>query len=108
MTLQAKLEPIGTALAAIVPNTYHYWRPSKITPFLIWAEDGENGLEADDIKAEQAITGTADYYTKSEFDANVDSIQDCFNNLGLSWRLESVMYEEETGLIHYSWDWEAL
>lgn len=107
-SLQTKLKPIGTALAGVVTNTYHYWRPVSTTPYLIWAEDGGNEYQADNKNAAQAITGTADYYTKSEFDVNVDAIQTAFDTLGLAWHLNSVMYEDETNLIHYSWDWEAL
>lgn len=108
MTLQSKLRLIGVALAAAVPQTYHYWRPVQTAPWLIWAEDGENGLEADNVKEEQGITGRADYYTKEEFDPAVDQIQACFDDLGLCWRLDSVLYEENTNLIHHSWDWEVV
>ena len=37
-------------------------------PFCVWAEDGENGFNAGDRKAEQAITGTVDYYTPQEYE----------------------------------------
>ena len=106
-SLQSKLQPIGAALAEIVPQTFHYWRPVQTAPWLIWAEDGENGLSADGQKAEQGITGTADYYTKQEYDPNVDAIQTAFDQLGLAWYLSDVFYEDTTNLIHYSWTWEV-
>ena len=108
MTLQEKLERIGSSLAELIPNTYHYWRPVKQAPYCIWAEDSENGMEADNQKDGQAISGTIDYYTKTEFDPNVDAIQDTLNQLELPWALNSVQYEEDTNLIHYEWTWEAL
>lgn len=107
MTLQNKLQPLGEALAAVVPNTRHYWRPNMKPPFCVWAEDGENGFAADDKKAEQAITGTVDYYTLQEYDPNVDKIQQALNTPGIRWRLNSVQYEDETNLIHYEWTWEV-
>lgn len=106
-SMQGKLRRVGDALCEAVPNCCHYWRPRMQAPYLIWAEDGENGYSADNIKSEQAITGVADYYTKQEYDPAVDAIQNAMNAYGISWRLVSVQYEDETCLIHYSWDWEV-
>lgn len=108
MTLQTKLEPFGEALADIVENTFHYWRPVGAVPCLIWAEDGENGLEADNIKEGQAIQGTIHYFTKTEYDPAVDSIQAALNDFGAAWFLSDVQYEEETNLIHHTWIWEVV
>lgn len=103
--LQAKLEPIGAAFAAIVQNSYHYWRPNINAPFLVWAEDQDVGFEANNVHEEQAIQGTVDYFTKQEFDPAIDAIQKALDDLGASWYLNSVQYEDETNLIHYEWVW---
>jgi hypothetical protein len=29
------------------------------------------------------------------------------NAQGMAWELNSVQYEEDTGLIHWSWDWKV-
>lgn len=107
MTFQDKLKRVGNAFCEAVPNCYHYWRPKMQQPYLIWAEDGENGHSADNVKSAQAVTGVADYYTKQEYDPAVDAIQAAMNIHGIAWRLDSVQFEETTGLIHYSWDWEV-
>lgn len=107
MSFQSRLEPIGTAFAAVIPNTYHYWRPNLPAPFLIWNETGDTSFESGNQKAEQGITGQTDYYTKMEFDPAVDQIQETMEVLGLAWELSDVLYEEETELIHYSWSWEV-
>lgn len=107
MTWRSKIEPVGQAMAAVVKHAYHYWRPKVEPPFLIWAEDGENGMSADDMKACQAITGTVDYFTKSEYDQAVDAIQKAFDDMGCAWYLSSVQFEDDTGLIHYEWAWEV-
>lgn len=56
--------------------------------------------------AEQGITGTVDYFTLTEYDANIEAIQVALNNVeNLSWAINSVQYEEDTNLIHYEWRW---
>lgn len=109
MSLQNKLEAVGTALAAVVPQTYHYWHPPKINPpFCVWQEDGENGFEADDLKVDQAVSGTVDYFTRTEYDPACDSIQTALNGIEASWYLNSVQFEDETNLIHYEWVFEVV
>ena len=113
MTLQQKLERIGAALVAGVgSNVYHYWRPNMQAPFCVWGEDREDSsLDADDQKQEQAISGYVDYYTKTEYDPMLDTVQDVLRgiagDMAFCWRLDSVQYEEETNLIHYQWLWSV-
>lgn len=108
MTLQQKLEPLVSAYVEITPKTYHYLRPKVEFPCIVWQEDGENSFEAGNIKAEQAITGTTDYFTQEEYDPAIDGIQAAHNALKIAWELSSVQYEEETNLIHYEWRWEVM
>lgn len=106
MSLQSKLRQMGQAFALVTENCYHYWRPVKTVPCLMWAESGEeNSFDADNRKAEQNIVGTCDFYTRTEFDPLIDAVQACLEDLGVTWSLESVQYEEDTNLIHYEWRW---
>lgn len=108
MTLQAKLQQIGTALATVTTTCYHYWRPVKTVPCLIWAEDGEDSASySNNHKTEQTISGTADFFTKTEFDPLIDTVQATLDSLGLAWALESVQFEDDTSLIHYEWTWRV-
>lgn len=110
MSLQTKLRQIGDALAAKVPNTYHYWRPQLQPPYCVWAEDGESGaFDGDNHKQEQAVSGYVDYYTKTEYDPAIDTIQEVLNafDMPFTWRLDSVQYEDDTNLIHYQWTWSV-
>jgi hypothetical protein len=107
-SLQSKLRQIGEAFAGITPRTYHYWRPVKEVPCLIWSETGEaSAMHAGNRKVEQAIAGTVDVYTKTEFDPLLDTVQDTLDSLGLAWVLDASAYEDDTGLIHYTWSWEV-
>lgn len=108
LSLQSKLQQMGEAFARVTENCSHYWRPVKKPPHLIWAETGESGaFHSGNHKTEQAIAGTCDLYTRREFDPLADDVQDTLDALGVAWRLDSVDYEDETNLIHFSWSWEV-
>ena len=107
--MQEKLSKIKDALTSIENlKVYHYWHPRLEAPFCIWAEEGEgDSLWTSNHLQEQVITGTVDYFTKTELDPIVDDIQNALNGVeNLGWKLDAVMYEDETNLIHYSWDFE--
>ena len=107
----SQLIKIRDALTSIEGlNVYHYWHPRLQAPYCIWAEEGEgDSLWTSNHKKEQVITGTIDYYTKQDLDPMVDIIQDRLNQIEpLGWTLAGVIYEDETNLIHYSWDWEIV
>jgi hypothetical protein len=102
-----KLSDLRDALLEVIPDVFHYEAKGKPDKYIVWAEDGEaDSLEADDQKDEQAIQGTIDYFTKTEYDPNVGLIQKKLNSLDLSWRLNSVQHEDETKYIHYEWVFE--
>lgn len=107
--MMSKLLKIRDALNEIDGlKVYHYWRPRLQAPFCVWQEEGEgDSTWSDNHKKEQVITGTIDYYTLTEYDPMVDAIQNQLNSIEvLGWELDTVMYEDETNLIHYSWNWE--
>ena len=107
--MQEKLSKIKDALTSIENlKVYHYWRPRLQAPYLIWAEEGEgDSLWTSNHLQEQIITGTVDYFTKTELDPVVDEIQEKLNGVeGLGWNLDTVMYEDENNLIHFSWNFE--
>lgn len=108
MSLQSKLRQIGEAFATVNANCFHYWRPVTTVPCLIWAETGEeNSFNTDNHKTEQNIAGTVDLFTKTEFDPLVDDVQSVLDGLGVAWSLSSVLYEDETKMIHYTWEWSV-
>lgn len=106
MTLQSKLQYVGKAFSDAVTASYHYFRPADIWPCLVWQEDGEGeSFHASNRKREQAIHGTTDYFTQTEYDPAIDDIQDTLEAIAAAWSLQSVQYEEDTKLIHYEWEW---
>lgn len=108
--MMSKLLKIRDALNSIEGlKVYHYWRPRLEAPFCVWAEEGEGeSIWTNNHKQEQVITGTIDYFTLTEYDPMVDAIQEQLNQIEtLGWNLSAVLYETDTNLIHYSWDWET-
>ena len=105
MTLQS----LKTLLLAIGPPVFHYFATGQTGSYIVWAEDGEGDtVHADGRKVERAITGTIDYFTKTENDPVVKQIEDVLDSDdGISWYLNSVQYEQDTGYIHFEWVWEV-
>lgn len=102
------LKRVKEALLTVSKNVWHYRALNSRPPYIVWAEDSEgNSLWADQKKVYAAVQGTADLYTKQEFDPLVDAIQEAFTAAEIPWRLNSVQYEDDTKLIHYEWVWEV-
>lgn len=97
-------EKIVHAHLAITSAVSHSER-MKSDRYFVWQEDGNNDLTADGVHVEHAVTGSTDLYTKQEFDPWADELGESFDNCGISWRRFAVVYEEETGFYHHSWDW---
>lgn len=103
------LSDVKALLLTIGPPVFHYFPPEGQTgTYLVWAEDGEGDtVHADGRKVERAITGTIDYFTKTENDPVVKQIETALDSAdGLAWYLNSIQYEQDTGYIHYEWVFE--
>lgn len=88
---------------------FHYEKPaSKKAPYAVWQEQQESSFHSDNSKSERALEGVIDFYTLNEDDSKVDEIESALINIGASWSLTSVMFESETNLIHFTWDWSVI
>ena len=95
---------LENALISVTDNVGHYKQHKQKNPYIVWAEDGSGDTSwADGRMQEQAIEGTIDYFTKMQNDPNFNEIQNALNDKGISFRLESIQYEDDTKLIHYEW-----
>ena len=106
MSLVSKAQKVRDALASIEGlKCYHLFKPASVTaPYAVWQEDSEGDSHySDNVKSEQVLQATIDYFTKSEYDTMTDSIQTALNKAQLSWYLNSFQYEDETKLLHYEW-----
>ena len=80
----------------------------KSDRYSVWQEDGENNLLAGNIRAERAVTGSTDLYTKNEFDPWKEEFEAALDAAGLPWKYNSFQYEEDTGFYHHEWYWEVI
>ena len=100
-------ERIIAAHRAVTDQVSHFERMQS-KRYFVWQEDGDNDLSADGVHAEKAVTRFTDLFTTVEFDPWAEALGDSFDQYGIFWTLRDVQYEEETGITHYTWDWEVL
>ena len=105
-----EITEIRDAMLIVLPKAVYHYRAPKSTkaPYIVWAEDGRGDTtHANNSMVGQVIQGTVDYFTRSEYDPNIDRIQRAMTIKHIVFRLASIQFEEETGLIHYEWIWEV-
>lgn len=106
--MHTKIMQIRDLMKQVIEDVYHHRALKQPDQYIVYAEDtGSNDQAGDNKKTCQAIQGTIDYFTKQEFDPNVEKIQEQLNNAEISFYLNSIQYEEETGYIHWEWVWEV-
>lgn len=89
----------GTGL----PFAHFGWSHAPSGDYGVWAEDGANDLNADDIHNEHVTQGTVDYFTRDDSGTPKRVIEAALNNGTVAWYLNSIQFEEDTGYIHYEW-----
>jgi hypothetical protein len=86
--------------------TYHYLKPERVlAPYAVWQEQSEKDFHSDNSKSERVLEGIIDFYTLIENDPKLDLIEEAMETIQATWALVTVLYENETKLIHYSWEW---
>lgn len=103
------LEQLKTALDATgLQFAFAAWSKAPSGDYGVYTPDGATDLEADDQHAEKAITGTVDYFTRSDGGTEKALIETALDGVeGLAWSLNSVQYENDTGYLHLEWAFEV-
>lgn len=99
-------EIIIAAHTAVTEHVSHLKRMES-RRYFVWQEDGANDLAADNVHGERAVTGSTDLFTRVDFDPWAGALERSFDAYGIAWNLRDIQYEEETGITHYTWDWEV-
>lgn len=101
------MDRIRDALVSVTLDTYKRFAPSDTDfPYIVWGDDGANDLGANNAHGEKCSTGYIDLYTRRDGDPLKAKIEAALEGIPTAYQLISVDYEEDTGVIHYSWDWE--
>ena len=108
MTYTDSLKTIGAGFAKVPAKVCHYWRFGQKPPYVIWEEQATTPHDADDATLAQGIEGYVHLFTRTDADPLLDSILAAMGGMGMTYRLESTQYEEETKLIHHEWSWTWL
>lgn len=109
MTMQQALQSFGEGLRTISVNSteaqvYHYWRPLKELPCIVWQETGRsNDFHTDNTKGEKLIDVDVDVYTNTEFDALLDALEAFLEASEIPYSLNDVDFDNEARVIHYSY-----
>ena len=102
------MDEIKAILISISDNVYCFTAKGNQTgTYIVYSVDGENALKAGNSRAETVQEGTIDLYTKNPSDPFILQIPDALDLHQISFYLNSVQYEDETGTIHYEWVWQA-
>ena len=100
-------EKIIAAHVAVADQVSHGGR-MKSERYFVWQEDGAEDLNVDGIHGERAMTGSTDLFTKKEFDPWAAEFEAALNACPeISWELNSIQFEQETGYWHYEWIWSV-
>lgn len=101
-------EKIKQALLGVSQNVYLYTaKGNQKTPYIVYGVDGDNNLFGGDQRAEKCDSGYVDLFTKDSMDGLIQAVPDALEQSGAAFYLNSVQYEEETGLLHFEWRWEC-
>ena len=102
------LDELKNALLAVSPHVYHFHAHKPQAPYIVWGEDGPGDtVFANGRLVLQALGGTVDLFTDDPEDtALFEGIQAALDRV-CCWRLNSIQYEDDTGLTHYEWRWEV-
>lgn len=96
-----------TLRATGIPFAHYAWDHAPASDYGVWAEDSARAVWSDGKISEQSVQGTIDLFTKDDSQTPKATIQSALNSLDISWYLNSIQYESDTGFIHYEWVFEV-
>lgn len=102
------LEKLKTALAATgIPFAHVAWTKPPAGDYMTFQEDGSNNVYADNVCYCQYFEGTIDIYTKNDDGTILERLQNALTDNDIQWDFSDSDYDDETGLIHYQYDFEV-
>ena len=79
------------------------WKSAPEGDYGVWAEESGADLVAGNRHIERATAGTIDYFTRNDSIVVRETIESALNSAPILWALNAILFEEDTGFIHYEW-----
>lgn len=100
---------ITDAIASLEDHDYKFahfaWSHAPEGDYGTWGEDTGNEFKVGNVVAEQVMNGFLDFFTRDDSGMPQYDIQDAMTEEGVVWHLDAVQYENDTGYIHYTWEY---
>ena len=94
--------------ATEIPFAAYGWDNAPAGDYgVISLEGQESSVGGDNRIDSQAIRGSIDLFVHGIDASGAVAVQNAINGL-VAWRLNSIQYEDDTGLIHYEWIFEMV
>lgn len=90
------------------PFAHHGWASAPNGTYGVYAEDSASSLWGDGKMQGQLIRGTIDLFTRDDSGMPLEVVQAALCSAEVSWYLNTVQFEEDTGFIHYEWVFEVV
>ncbi len=91
------------------PHNYKFahfaWSHAPAGDYGTWNEDSGTEFKVGNLVAEQLMSGYLDYFTRDNSGVPATAIQNAMTDAGVVWHLAAVQYEDDTGYIHYTWEY---
>lgn len=104
------MDELVQLLTAITQNTYHYAAPPNTQPpYIVWQEFSQSDtMDADGEQDQYAVSGTIDIFSLMEKEPIVKQVRESLNDSEIAFSLKSVQYEQDTGLIHWEYEFDLV
>lgn len=94
--------------ATRIPFAAYAWDRAPEPPYGVISLEGQEESDAgDDRITHQALRGSIDLFVAGGSSQDPKTVQDAINGI-VPWRLNSVQYEDDTGLVHWEWIFEQV
>lgn len=80
------------------------WSKAPEGDYGTYSEYSGEDLVADGKHIERGTVGYINYFTRDDSETPRTTIEEALNSINIQWNLNSVQYENDTGYIHYEWE----
>jgi len=90
------------------PFALYGWENATADTYgVVSLDGGAPSLWADCKMEGQTFGGTVDLFTRDPSQTPVQAVQGVLKGLDISWYLNSVQFEDDSGYIHHEWVWQV-